>query len=56
MSALKEYNALLASGDLKDLFKGLSGDWEKDKKVFTEYYLQNLEVLKQFDVNYEEDL
>jgi hypothetical protein len=31
----QQYLAFKESGDLKILFPGMSGDWEKDKKRFT---------------------
>jgi len=31
----KQYLAFKENGDLKILFPGMSGDWEKDKRRFT---------------------
>jgi len=55
MSAKKEYEALLKSGDLQELYKGLSGNWEQDKSTFVEMYDLNIKAIKEIDVNYEED-
>jgi hypothetical protein len=55
MSAKKEYDALLQSGDLLELYKGLSGNWDKDRKTFTELYDLNVKAIKEIDVHYEED-
>jgi hypothetical protein len=46
MSAKKEYNSLLEGGELLQLYPGLTGDWSKDKKTFTELYILNLEVIE----------
>jgi hypothetical protein len=47
MSAVKrEYNSLLEGGELLELYPGLTGIWEKDKKIFTELYILNLEVIE----------
>lgn len=43
--AKKEYDAFLDSGDLKILFKGMSGDWEKDKKVWIRIWENNQAVI-----------
>lgn len=52
--ALEQYNSLLASGDLLDLFPGLKGNWEQDKKVFVAQYKDNQEILND-DLNIEDD-
>jgi len=44
--AQTQYNALLASGDLKDMFPGMKGNWEQDGKVFTELWRQNNEIIE----------
>lgn len=36
--AKKIYESFLASGDLHELFQGLTGDWDKDKDRFIEEY------------------
>lgn len=43
--ALKEYNSLLASGDLLQFFPDLKGNWEQDKKDFILQYNKNQEIL-----------
>lgn len=46
MEVKKEYEAMLASGDLEILFPSMTGDWEKDKEKFTKQYNRNQEILK----------
>lgn len=55
MSAQKQYNDLLKSGDLKEIYPGLSGDWEEDKDTFIYYYEMNLKAINEIDVDYEEE-
>ena len=43
----KQYQAFKESGDLKILFKGMSGDWEKDKKRFTRIYEENQRIMEE---------
>jgi hypothetical protein len=45
--AQKQYQAFKESGDLKVFFKGMTGDWEKDKNKFTRIYEENQRVLKE---------
>ena len=47
----KAYNSLLESGDLKMLFPKAKGEWEKDKKRFTEIYEFNQKTLENFEKN-----
>lgn len=35
------YNMLKDSGELLEMFPGLTGEWEKDKIVFTRMYNRN---------------
>lgn len=56
MSAKKQYNTLLESGDLFELYPGLTGEWEKDKKIFVDYYELNMIAIKNIDVDFEDDL
>lgn len=49
MQVRDEYNQLLESGDLMVLFPGAKGEWELDKKQFTQIYEANQKVLNQFD-------
>ena len=41
MEARKEYEVLLRGGDLLEMFPKLSGQWERDKKIFTKIYEEN---------------
>jgi|LakMenE01Jun11ns_1017448.scaffolds.fasta_scaffold8261799_2 hypothetical protein len=43
----KQYQAFKESGDLKALFKGMSGDWEKDKVRFTRIYEENQRIIEE---------
>lgn len=43
----KQYQAFKDSGDLKILFKGMSGDWEKDKAKFTRIYEENQRIMNE---------
>ena len=45
MDAQTEYNILLRGGDLLEMFPKLSGQWERDKKVFTKIYEDNQKIL-----------
>jgi hypothetical protein len=45
--AKKQYQAFKDSGDLKALFKGMSGDWEKDKLKFIRIYEENQRILEE---------
>lgn len=42
----KQYNSFKESGDLKILFPGMSGNWEKDKRRFTLIYEDNQRLLE----------
>lgn len=43
----KQYQAFKESGDLKVLFRGMSGDWEKDKLKFTRIYEENERIMQE---------
>lgn len=43
----KQYQAFKESGDLKVLFKGMSGDWDKDKTRFTRIYEENQRIIEE---------
>lgn len=45
--ALKEYNSLLNSGELSQLFPELKGNWEQDKRVFISQYEKNQKLLSE---------
>lgn len=49
------YTALEESGDLKKMFPGLTGDWEKDEKTFTTEYNTNERILENLEVEDVED-
>lgn len=55
MRVKKEYQVLLDSGELLEMYPELSGSWEKDKKKFTLIWEQNVEAIKNIDVTFEED-
>lgn len=55
MKVRNEYQALLDSGELLEMYPGLSGSWGKDKKRFTVIWEQNVEAIKNIDVNFDED-
>jgi|Laugrespbdmm15sn_2_1035079.scaffolds.fasta_scaffold161955_2 hypothetical protein len=48
----RDYNSFKESGDLKMLFPGLSGNWEKDKVKFTKIWEENQSFLKEADSFY----
>ena len=43
----KQYQAFKDSGDLKTLFRGMSGNWEKDKLKFTRIYEENQRIIEE---------
>jgi len=45
--AQKQYQAFKESGDLKVLFRGMSGDWEKDKSKFIRIYEENQRIMEE---------
>lgn len=45
----KQYLAFKESGDLKILFPGMSGDWEKDKKRFTIFWEDSQRLLDEIE-------
>lgn len=55
MKVKSEYQALLDSGELQDMFPQLSGVWKKDEKLFTKLWEQNIKAIKSIDVNFNED-
>lgn len=52
--AQKQYNALLESGELHDMFPTFKGEWDKDKKAFTRYYEEN-EVILNGDITLDDE-
>ncbi len=55
MKAKNEYQVLLENGELLEMYPGLSGSWDKDKKRFTIIWEQNIEAIKDIDVDFDED-
>lgn len=45
-----QYDIFLESGDLFELFPGMKGDWEKDKKAFTNIWKDNQKLINDLDV------
>lgn len=54
MKVKDEYEVLLDSGELLELYPELSGSWAKDKKKFTKIWEQNIEAIKNIDVDFDE--
>ena len=54
MRAKKEYEVLLNNGELLEMYPELSGVWSKDKKRFTKIWEQNVEAIKNIDINFDE--
>lgn len=52
--AKKEYNILLESGDLLDIFPELSGEWNSDKVIFEKVYSDYIKILNDMDVEFED--
>jgi len=51
----KLYDSMLGSGELKDVFGSMTGDWEKDKKKFIKEQLDMEELLNMKDVDTDSD-
>lgn len=51
----KEYDALLQSGDLKEMFPTMSGDWNKDKSEFTNLYSLNEDLFGNEELDLEDE-
>lgn len=43
----KQYDSFKESGDLKMLFPGLSGNWEKDKNKFKKVWEEHQRLLEE---------
>lgn len=43
--AKAQYNYLKDTGDLYELVPYMTGEWNKDKKLFLEYYKENEDLL-----------
>jgi hypothetical protein len=46
--AKKLYDSLKDSGDLKRMYKSMSGDWTKDKSKFISQYTANEALINKF--------
>ena len=55
MQIKNEYDVLLRSGDLMEMYPGLQGSWQKDKKAFTQLWEQNRDALLGIEVDLETD-
>lgn len=53
MSALKQYNLLLNTGDLLEMYPQLVGKWKEDKDTFTDLYEENLQAIREIDVDFD---
>jgi len=51
--AKKLYMSLESSGDLKELYPNLHGEWEKDKKEFIRNYEINQELINGTEVEFD---
>lgn len=54
MKVKREYEALLDSGELQEMFPQLSGNWSEDQTLFTSLWEDNQEAIKDIDVNFDE--
>lgn len=54
MKVKKEYDVLLDSGELLEMYPELSGSWKKDKNKFTKIWEQNIKAIKDIDVDFDE--
>lgn len=55
MKVKREYDVLLDSGELMEMYPGLSGLWKKDRDKFTRIWEQNIEAIRKIDVNFNAD-
>jgi len=51
----REYNVLLESGELLEMYPDLSGSWTKDKKEFTKFWEENVRAIKDIEIEFDED-
>jgi hypothetical protein len=42
-----EYNKLIFTGELFSMFKNMTGEWNKDKDIFIEYFIQNKKAIEE---------
>ena len=54
MKARQQYNALLKSGALLDIYEDLTGLWEEDKIAFLEIYETEQSIINDIEVDYDE--
>lgn len=50
------YETLSQSGDLIEMFPGMTGDWKIDKDEFSKQYKINNEYLNDFDLEEDDNL
>lgn len=50
-----EYDSLISDESFRESFPQLKGNWDKDKKIFTKYYEENLSILHD-DIDLDEDI
>jgi len=57
-AAKKLYDNLVQTGELQEIFEQckFSGDWNKDKKKFTEIYEEEQKLISDFDIIIEDSL
>lgn len=51
----KQYNLLLESGELKEMFPNFKGEWEKDRKAFTRHFEDNQKILDDTLIDLDDD-
>lgn len=49
-----QYDYLIESGDLLEMFPDYTGNWNKDKKDFLKHYESNMKDLNMMDVEFDE--
>jgi len=54
MKAKEEYNILLDKGELLEMYPELSGHWIKDRRKFTKIWKQNIEAIRNIDIDFNE--
>ena len=50
------YESLLLSGELCDMFPGMTGEWKKDKEEFSREYEINNNILNDYDFEEEDTI
>ena len=54
MKAKNEYHVLLESGELLELYPELSGSWRDDEYIFTSIWEQNIQAIKDINIDFDE--